>query len=327
MKVAITGATGHIGGLIVRELHARDYSIKALVRSTDQKSLDGLPIEYIKGDLHDHDALKQLMASCDYLIHAAAVISIDGDMKGLVHQTNVEGTRAVFEAAKAAGIKRVIHLSSVHAYHQKPVHEVLDENRELVPDPTFAYDKSKREGQQIALSYASAEMDVLAVNPTSVLGPFDFKPSKLGQAIINMYSGKLPFVFTGGFDFCDARDIAHAVVNALHQGRSGEAYLLGGRYHTLTEFAATLAEVSGKKIKPLALHTHFGWLGLPFIKLMAIVTRQEPLYTNEAIVAVRDGNRRISNAKARAELNFFPRPLADSLRDTVEWFRENGYLV
>lgn len=327
MKVAITGATGHIGGLIVRELHARDYSIKALVRSTDQKSLDGLPIEYIKGDLHDHDALKQLMASCDYLIHAAAVISIDGDMKGKVHQTNVEGTRAVMEGAKAAGIKRVIHLSSVHAYHQKPVHEVLDENRELVPDPTFAYDKSKREGQLIALSYASAEMDVLAVNPTSVLGPFDFKPSKLGQAIINMYSGKLPFVFAGGFDFCDARDIAHAVVNALQMGRSGEAYLLGGSYHTLTEFATAVAEVSGKKSKPLALHPFLAWMGLPVIKLLALVTRQEPLYTNEAIVAVTEGNRHISHAKASDELNYSARPLRVSLQDTMEWFRENGYLV
>ena len=326
MKVAITGATGHIGGLIVRELQARNYAIKALVRSTDQKSLEGLPIEYIKGDLNDQDALKQLMASCDYLIHAAAVISIDGDMKGLVHKTNVDGTRAVMEAAKAAGIKRVIHLSSVHAYHQKPIHEILDEQRELVPDPTFAYDRSKREGQQIALSYASAEMEVLAVNPTSVLGPFDFKQSKLGQAIINMHSGKLPFVFAGGFDFCDARDIAHAVVNALHQGRSGEAYLLGGSYHSLTEFATTLAEVSGKKSKPIALHPFIARLGLPFIKGLAIVTKQEPLYTNEAIVAVTDGNRHISHAKASAELNFSPRPLADSLRDTVEWFRKNGYL-
>jgi dihydroflavonol-4-reductase len=326
MKVAITGATGHIGGLVVRELHARDYTTKALVRTTDQKSLDGLPMEYVKGDLNDQDALKQLMEACDYLIHAAAVISIDGDMKGLVHQTNVEGTRAVMEAAKDAGIKRVIHLSSVHAYHQKPVREILDENRELVPDPTFAYDKSKREGQQIALSYASAEMEVLAVNPTSVLGPFDFKPSKLGQAIINMHSGRLPFVFAGGFDFCDARDIAHAIVNALQLGRSGEAYLLGGKWYTLTEFASTLADVSGKKNKPLALHPMLAWMGLPFIKVMAMATGREPLYTNEAIVAVTDGNRHISHAKAKAELNYAPRPLADSLRDTIEWFDKNGYL-
>jgi dihydroflavonol-4-reductase len=283
-------------------------------------------VEYVKGDLNDQDAVKQLMDSCDYLIHAAAVISIDGDMKGLVHQTNVEGTRAVMEAAKDAGIKRVIHLSSVHAYHQKPVREILDENRELVPDPTFAYDKSKREGQQIALSYASAEMEVLAVNPTSVLGPFDFKPSKLGQAIINMHSGRLPFVFAGGFDFCDARDIAHAIVNALQLGRSGEAYLLGGKWYTLTEFASTLADVSGKKNKPLALHPMLAWMGLPFIKVMAMATGREPLYTNEAIVAVTDGNRHISHAKAKAELNYAPRPLADSLRDTIEWFDKNGYL-
>lgn len=326
MKVAITGASGHIGGLIVRELHARDYAIKALVRSTDQKSLEGLPIEYVKGDLNDPFALQQMMETCDYLIHAAAMISIDGDMNGLVHKTNVEGTRAVMDAAKAAGIKRVIHISSIHAYAQKPVHEPLDELRELVSEPTFAYDRSKRAGQEIALSYASADMEVLAVNPTSVVGPFDFKPSKLGQAIINMTSGKLPFVFAGGFDFCDVRDISHAVVNALHMGKSGDTYLLSGRWYSLSAFASILADVSGKKNNPIALPTTLAWMGLPFIKALAYITGEEPLYTNEALVAVKDGNRLINSGKAKAALNYTNRSLEESLRDTVEWFRKNGYL-
>ena len=326
MKVAITGATGHLGGLIVRELHARHHTMKALVRKVDERIFGNIDIEFIKGDLSDINALAQLMHTCDALIHCAAIISIDGDMKGLVHNTNVEGTRRVMEAAKAAGLKRVIHISSIHAYQQKPVNEVLNEYRVKASAKSFAYDRSKKEGQDIALSYAH-ELDVLVMNPTSVIGPFDFKPSKLGIAIINMVSGKLPFVFKGGFDFCDGRDVASAVVNSLTMGRSGVAYILSGGWCTLKEFANTLGIAADKKLNPMTLHPVFGWIGLPFISLMARIRKQEPLYTNEAMVAVTDFNKYISNAKAKSELNYTTRSLKDTLGDTYGWFLENGYLV
>lgn len=326
MKVAITGATGHIGGVIVRELLHRGHTVKALVRGHDNKSLIGLDVEKIQGDLHDHLALERLMKSCDALIHAAALISIDGGMKGLVHHTNVEGTRNAMDAAKAAGIKRVIHISSVHAYAQHPLDDIFDERRSPASDKTFAYDRSKRDGQALALSYASADMKVLVVNPTSVVGPFDFKPSKLGQAIINMATGKLPFVFKGGFDFCDSRDVAYAIVNALTMGRSGEAYLLGGGWYSLTEFGQILSEVSAQKNKPIALPTTLGWIGLPFIYGFARMTKSEPLYTNEALVAVSEGHRLINCMKAKTELQYVNRPLRESLADTWSWFNENGYL-
>jgi len=326
MKVAITGASGHIGGLIVRELLERKHTIKVLVRGNEPKSLEGLNVETIQGDLDNSNALKHLMESCDALIHAAALISIDGGMKGLVHRTNVEGTRHVMDAAKAAGIKRVIHISSVHAYAQHPLDEIMHEHRAPAGDDTFAYDRSKRDGQALALSYASSDMEVLVVNPTSVVGPFDFKPSKLGQAIINMSTGKLPFVFKGGFDFCDGRDVANAIVNALTMGRSGEAYLLGGGWYSLSEFGQILSEVSTYKNKPIALPTSLGWIGLPFIKILARITKSEPLYTNEALVAVAEGNRHINCAKAKTELQYSARPLRESLHDTYQWFSENGYL-
>jgi len=326
MKVAITGATGHIGGVIVRELLHRGHAVKVLVRGNDNKSLNELDVEKVQGDLHDDHALQKLMESCDALIHAAALISIDGDMKGLVHRTNVVGTRQVMEAAKAAGVKRVIHISSVHAYSQHPLDEIMDERRAPAGDNTFAYDRSKRDGQALALSYASAEMEILVVNPTSVVGPYDFKPSKLGQAIINMSTGKLPFVFKGGFDFCDGRDVAHAIVNALTMGKSGEAYLLGGGWHSLSEFGQILSEVSNYKNKPIALPTILGWIGLPFIKIWANITKTEPLYTNEALVAVSEGHRHINCTKAKTELKYSARPLRESLHDTYQWFSENGYL-
>lgn len=324
--VALTGATGHLGGVVARELYARGYSIKALARTYDIPNLEGIPVHWIKGDLHDQEALKHCTDGCDALIHCAAIISIDGGQQGAVHRVNVEGTRQVMDAARSAGIRRVIHVSSIHAYEQKPIHQVLDESNARPSESRFAYDRSKLASQEIALSYTAHGMEVLVVNPTSVMGPFDFKPSKLGRAIIEMATGKLPFVFSGGFDFCDVRDLAHTMVNGLDMGQSGHTYLLGGRWHSLTELTEVLGGLIGKNIKPTSVPVVFAWAGLPFIRLQAMLTRTEPLYTNEALIAVTDGNRHISSAKAIAELGYSPRPLADTLKDTYDWFLQNGYL-
>jgi len=312
--------------LVARELQHRHHAIKALVRNNDLKSLDGIDIEFVKGDLNDPVSLQKLMDSCDAVIHAAAIISIAGGMNGMVHATNVEGTRRVMEAANAAAVKRVIYIGSIQAHQQKPLHDVLDETRALALNDSFAYDRSKRDGQQIALSYASSSLDVLVMNPTSILSPFDYRPSKLGRAIINMAKGKLPFVFHGGSDFCDGRDIAHAVVNGLQMGQSGEVYLLSGKWHSLKDFFTLLAEVAGRENKPLSLHPLFGWIGLPFIYLQAWLTKKEPLYTKEAIVAIQDCNRFIRHEKATNALNYRARPLKDTLQDTYAWFYKNGYL-
>jgi dihydroflavonol-4-reductase len=326
MKVAVTGSTGHLGGALLRELYKRDYTIRALVRQEPKDWFDAIPLEFVKGDLDNQKALKELMTSCDYLIHAAGLISIHGDPDGLVHKTNVDGVKTVMEIAMSCGIKRVIHISSIHAYQQKPKYELLDEHRQKASINSFAYDRSKREGEEIALSFASDEMEVLVMNPTSLIGPFDFKPSRTGKFIINLHRGKLPFLFKGGFDFCDVRDIADAVVNSLTMGRSGESYLLSGKWNSLAFIAKLISNVSRKKIKPFVLPTFIGWLGLPLIYFHGWLTKTEPIYTNEALIAISDGNRNISSEKARKELNFKARPTEETIRDTYEWFLKNGYL-
>ncbi len=326
MKVSITGATGHLGGVIARELHHRQYDIKALLRSEVPDNFQEIPIEWVKGDLQNKEALSKLMDTCDAVIHSAGLISIHGDQGGKVPLTNVEGTRNIMDAAKAAGVNRVIYISSIQAYQQKPSNEILDENRPKATDQSFAYDRSKRDGENIALSYVSNEMEVIVVNPTTIVGPFDYKPSKLGQAIIQIYSGKLPFVLNGGTDYCDVRDLAHAIVNGLTMGRSGESYLLGGKWHSLKELAKTIEACTGKKIKVTSLPTIFAWIGLPFEAITARIKNKEPIMSREAIVAVTDGNRHISSAKARNELQYKTRPLHESIKDLCDWFKKNGYL-
>jgi dihydroflavonol-4-reductase len=251
---------------------------------------------------------------------------VNGDPKGLVHKTNVEGTQLVVDAALQAGIKRFIHISSIHAYQQKPSLQILDEQREPVTENAFAYDRSKQAGKKIALAANSRGMEVIVIHPTSIIGPHDFKPSLMGNVLIDMYKGRLPFIFNGGFDFCDCRDVANAIVNATSMGKPGESYLLGGKWYSLKQLAQFLSAASAKKINPVALSLTTAKFGLPVVKLIAAIQKKEPLYTIEALDALFTGNRFISSEKARAALHYTTRPLQQTVHDTFHWFKNNGYL-
>jgi dihydroflavonol-4-reductase len=326
MKIAITGATGHLGSAIIPQLIKKGHAINALVRE-DHRSLKGLPIEVFKGDLLNPESLKIFMKGCDALIHCTAIISINGDPKGLVQKTNVEGTKLVMETAKQSHIKRVVHISSIHAYEQIPSNEPLDEYRQQVNEKAFAYDRSKKAGQEIALAMNQPGMEVLVLNPTSIIGPYDHQISKMGKVIIDIYKGRLPFVFKGGFDFCDSRDVAEAVTNALTIGQPGENYLLAGKWYSFDNLVTYISKYKGKKIRVVNLSQFIGELSLPLIKGLAWVTHKEPLYTNEALEAIFNGNKKINCAKALRELNYHIRPLEETIRDTIQWFQQNGYLV
>jgi dihydroflavonol-4-reductase len=326
MKVAITGAAGHLGAALLHELCGRNLQIKVLVRDADTRSCRDLPVEIIYGDMLQPGVLDSLFSGCDIVIHCAAVISVNGDATGIVHRTNVMGTQLAIEAALKNGIKRFIHISSIHAFQQQPTFVILDEQRKHVTEKSFAYDRSKLAGQQIALAANSRNMEVLVIHPTSIIGPYDFKPSLMGNVLIDLYKQNLPFIFNGGFDFCDCRDVAYAIANALTMGSAGEAYLLGGKWHSLRQLAQLISTASSKKINPIALPKFAAMAGLPIIKLITLIKRTEPLYTIEAVEALFEGNRFISSLKAIAELNYSIRPFEETISDTLKWFKNNGYL-
>ncbi|HLF64721.1 MAG TPA: NAD-dependent epimerase/dehydratase family protein [Saprospiraceae bacterium] len=326
MKIALTGMTGHLGSAVLRELHVRNYTVKALVRNENRPGFTSIPVDQVVGDILKRDTLVPLMQDCDALIHAAAVISINGDPEGIVHRTNVEGTRNVMEIAKQCGVKRVIHISSIHAYKQTPMDAILNELREQVDEHAFAYDRSKRKGQEIALAMNQEKMDVLVMNPTGIIGPFDFQPSKAGQMMIDLLSGRLSFVIQGGFDFCDCRDVANGIVNALTQGSPGECYVLSGKWCSLEEIVSMLSDSSGRRIRVFSVPPFLAKAGLPIARLLGWIGNKEPLYTNEALAAICTGNKCTSSAKAMRDLNYRARPLHETLRDTFQWFRESGYL-
>jgi dihydroflavonol-4-reductase len=322
MKVAITGGNGHIGNAVIEELIRRDYSVKALVHSKSN-FLEIRKIETVKGSLHDENSLLELLKDCDYLIHCAAIISITGDPQGQVQKVNVEGLENILKAAKKSNLKRIIHLSSVHAYDHLPSNETMNETRSFVPDSAYSYDKSKRDGQLIARRYFEEGLPIIVVNPTSVFGPPNYAKCKQNNAFISMSKRRIPFVFKGGYNWVDVRDVSNSICNALTQGQLGESYILGGSYYTLKDLSRVVAKVSNKHIP--CFEVPIGWVKtfLPVIGRYYKIMKQDPSLTRESIEILEFGNKFIESEKAKKDLGHNPRPVDETMKDLLSWHREN----
>lgn len=319
MKVAITGGNGHIGNAVIEELIRRKYTIRALVHS-NSSFLAGQPIEIVKGSLHDRKSLEQLLEGCDYLIHCAALISINGDPDKRVHQINVEGLENVLQIASESNLTRMIHVSSVHAYTQTPKNEPLTETRDFVPDTAYAYDKSKRDGQLLCQHYFNEKgLPIIVVNPTAVFGPPNYAKCKQNSAFISMSKGKIPFVFKGGYNWVDVRDIANSIANALTQGETGESYILGGKYYTLKELSGIIAQVCNKRIPCIEIPIGFVKFFLPLIGLYYQIRKQDPSLTRESIEILQFGNEQVLSTKAQTYLGHHARPIEESMKDLLSW--------
>jgi dihydroflavonol-4-reductase len=325
--VVVTGATGHLGANLVRQLLAAGRRVRVLVYDRTHP-LEGLAVERFEGDVLDEGSLRRAFRGAEVVYHLAAFISIVRSEWPRLEAVNVGGTRNVVEACRAEGVRRLVHFSSIHALNQSPMEAPLDESR--APSDTGrapAYDHSKARGEREVLAGVACGLDAVILNPTGVLGPFDFEPSRMGRVLRGLQRGTLPALVTGGFDWVDARDVAAAAMAAEDRGRCGERYLLSGTYLPVVDLAALVAEVSGRRA-PRAVIPQ--WLMRPIAPLAEMwggIRGTPPLLTRDSMVALRTGHPSIRNDKARAELGFAPRPLRDTIEDTLRWFSDGGRLA
>lgn len=327
--IALTGASGFIGRVLTPLLQAEGHTLRLLSRSGSP----GQGAVAIKGDLLDEDSLARLVTGADVVIHLAAVISIADKTDAHTMAVNVTGTRYLLEAARRAGVRRFIHLSSVTAFEQAPYDARMDESRGPAAATREHYAYSKTVSQAMALDYNDKGLEVIVLAPTAVIGPFDYKPSPMGKAAIAMYKNKVPALFPGGVDYVDVRDVAGAIAAAVTGGTPGNVYLLSGRWVSLQTFAADIGRIKGtiegtpiggKTIPVLPLWLIFG--ALPLVKLWARLTGGPPYYTRLAVYNLLYSNKQIDCTRARATLRFSPRPFEETLKDTIAWFRQNGML-
>ena len=293
--VGVTGASGQLGNVVCRVLLDRGYHVKAFYR--DDKT-----------------------ALIDFVVHAAAIISIHGDPTGIVHKTNTEGPKNVVEACIKQKVKRLIHVSSTHAVVELPFSTPFDETRAYKEKGAFAYDFSKTTGEQLILDYVrQGKIDAIVVRPSSVIGLYDYKPSEIGKALLDFYNQKIPMLPPGGYNFIDVRDISNSIVTAIDKGKIGEVYLLSGKYYTLKQFAAIVQKLSGKKVPKIVMPFWFLKSILPFVKLYGRIKKAAPIFTIEAITALKLGHPDMVNKKAQITFGHTCRPLEETIADFYDW--------
>lgn len=337
MRVVVTGATGHVGANLVRSLVARGDQVRVVVRARTQ-ALEGVDVERVPGDVRDPGSLRAAFAGAEVAYHLAAVISISGDPQGLVRAVNVDGARNAAEAALAAGVRRFVHCSSVHAFDlyrrgsaaragQPAGPGRIDETWPRVPDypPHFAYDRSKAAGEQAVRAVMERGLEAVILHPSGVVGPYDFGPSRMGRVLLQLHRRTLPSLVDGGFDFVDVRDVALGLIAASERGRPGENYLVTGNHVRIAELAAAAHAVTGVRPPRLSTPIWVARLGVPVFAAIGKVQRAEPLYTHESL-SVLQSRHQFDCTKARRDLGYAPRPLEATLRDTYAWFAAAGLL-
>jgi dihydroflavonol-4-reductase len=319
----VTGATGHIGNVLVRKLMERGEKVRALVLPNEcRASIQGLELEMIEGNVLDQESLFRSMQQVKGVFHLAGLISIMPGANELVRQVNVEGTKNILQIAGKVKVGKFIYTSSIHAI-QRVEEGVIDERLPYDPEnPYGAYDRAKAEATLEVQQAAQAGLDAVIVCPTGVIGPYDFRGSLMGDVIREAAISRPALYVDGAYDFVDVRDVADGLIAAAESGRQGESYILSGQKISVRYLLETVREITGR---------HFFQMKIPFdlAKFAALFTplyyshaRVNPRFTPYSLEVLRS-NSNISHAKATRELGYQPRPLYESIHDAVKWFLEN----
>lgn len=321
--ILITGASGHIGNVLVRELLQRGEHLRALVlEGEDTSSLEGLPIERVYGDVLKPETLIPAFEGVQIVYHLAGIISIFPGPNPLMRRVNVEGTRNVLEAARQAGVRRLVYTSSIHALERPPLGVQINEGLRFDPhNPAGEYDRTKAEATLAVQQAVKDGLDAVIVCPTGVIGPEDYRQSELGVLLWTWARTRVNFLVDGIFDFVDVRDIARGHILACERGRTGETYILGGERVSLARLWAMVRETAGNASQSIIVPFRLATLAARIAPFFYRLLRRKPAFTPYALETV-NSNSEISHEKARRELGYTPRPLIETVRDTVRWWRE-----
>jgi len=327
MLAYLTGATGFVGSHVARALAQQGADLRLLVRPhSNRKNLNHLKADVVTGDLRDPASLEKSIAGCDVVFHVAADYRLWVRDPEEMYKANVEGTRAILQAARQNGVRRVVYTASVATMGFTSNGQPADENSPVSLDKMIGpYKRSKFMAEQVAIEAARAGQDVVIVNPTTPVGECDIKPTPTGRIVIDFLKKKFPAYVDTGLNLVDVRECALGHIAALEKGRSGERYILGGENLTLKQILDKLAAITGlpsPKVK------------VPYILALATGVVDE-IYTGRirgreprvTIDAVRMGRKKMfaSSIKAERELGWKIVPVDDALGRAVTWFRDNGY--
>lgn len=328
MKAFVTGATGFVGSHVAEALLQQGAELRLLVRPGSRtENIDFLKAERVVGDLRDFESLRKGMSGCEAVFHVAADYRLWVRNPDEMYRANVDGTLAVMDAARQAGVKRVVYTSSVATMGFLSDGTIVDENTLVdISHMIGHYKKSKFMAEQAALAAGRAGAPVVVVNPTTPVGERDIKPTPTGRIILDFLNRNFPAYVDTGLNLADVREVARGHVLALEKAKPGERYILGGENLTLKQILDKLAAITGLPSPTLKV-PHGVALGFAAFDqfFTGFVRRKEPRATIEA---VRMGRKKMfaSSAKAERELGYRSLLAEEALRRACAWFIEHGYV-
>ena len=321
MDIAVTGAYGHLGVNLVHRLVSDGHSVRAVdVRRT--AALDSYNIDHIHADTTDVTALASALDGAEVIYHLAARISVAGDPDGSVWHTNVDGTGNVGRAALSAGVRRFVHVSSIHALNvADDMNDLTENSSETLERIAPVYDRSKAAGERFLQALIDEGLDAVVIRPSALIGPGDHDVSRMGAFMRATGGGRMHALVGGGFDWVDVRDVASGMVVAAERGETGRRYLLGGHFATLRDLAELIAVVTGRRPPRVSVPIRVAQLiGRPGT-WWARRTGSALAPTAEALRALKNG-KPVDYSLAGRELEYRPRPLQETIRDFFVWLDE-----
>jgi len=323
--ILVTGATGHIGNVLVRKLVAMGARVRALtLPGEDTNALNDLAVEQIRGDVLNMDSLWESFQGMQGVFHLAGMISIMPGENPLVRSVNVQGTLNVLKTAVKCGVERLVYTSSIHALARIPHGTVVDESTPYDPfNPYGAYDQSKAQATLEVQKAALAGLNAVIACPTGVIGPYDFRSSMMGDVIRSAALRRLTPYVDGAYDFVDVRDVADGLIAAMEKGERGASYILSGHRISVRYLLETVHEITGKGFLRFKVPMSIAKLAANFTPSYYRLAHASPRFTPYSL-EVLQSNSFISHQKATKELGYQARPLYESIRDAIQWFFENN---
>jgi dihydroflavonol-4-reductase len=323
--VLVTGAAGHLGAALVRDLLDRGEKVRVFVLpDEDISSLNGMPLEVVKGNVLDRDSLRPAIAGMNVVYHLAGIISIMPGRNDAMRQVNVVGTTNVACLAREARVRRMVYVSSIHALARPPRGTAINEEVGFDPHNVEGeYDQTKAEASLAVLAEVEKGLDAVIICPTGIIGPYHVRG---GSPMLNQIRTWMKpgwhLTLNGQFDFVDVRDVARGMILAAAKGKPGQTYIVSGERISVAALLSLVRDASGFKGVNILAPFRLAMLAAAFAPLHARLWKKPVSFTRYALKTLAS-NSYISAAKAHADLGYAPRSMAETIRDTVRWFHEN----
>jgi nucleoside-diphosphate-sugar epimerase len=333
-RTLVTGACGHLGANLVRRLLSDGEAVRVLLRPDSKTdAVEGLDVERVTGDLRDRESLERAVQGCERVYHAAAIVSIvagNAAHRRAIFETNVLGTRRLLEAALRNGVRRVVVTGSFSAVGYDPEDPSKPSDEEMAFDPfrtPTPYSTSKAACEHQCWEMAARGLEVVVAVSCAIIGPNDFKPSRLGGVLCSFARGELACYIPGGFPWVAARDIAEGHILTMNKGRSGQRYIFATEYKTMDELMAIFEEVTGRKRPSIRLSPKLMYgIAKTISPFVAWWVPPERHRLTPAAIDILTLHRRADITKAETELGYRPTSVIQAAREACEWFRGRGFI-